>query len=214
VALTVEQRSELSTVVGNRSVDAVVAGRARMVLWRDEGYSVEQVAVLAGVSRPTVNTWVRRHAEAGLAELYDQPRPGKPAQVPGAVRARILALTQTSPPAQTGLTHWSSRALSAHLARYEGMTVSHNLIADLWRRRGLQHEPLDADPPEASHPDPQTSCHRLKASPTSTGNGSRSIRLPLPRTVTSPPRQSMSPLSMATTSAPRSPNRDSDTRIA
>lgn len=115
-----------------------MAGRARMVLWRDEGYNAEQVAVLAGVSRPTVNMWVRRYAERGLAGLSDQPRPGKPAQVPGTVRARILALTRTTPPAVTGLTHWSSREMAGYLARHEDIAVSHNFIADLWRAHGLQ----------------------------------------------------------------------------
>src|SRR5512138_1994592 len=114
VALTAAQREELSTVVNSRSVDAVVANRARMVLWRDEGRSANDVAMLAGVSRPTVNTWVRRYAEAGLDGLFDQPRPGKPAQVSGQVRARILALTRTTPPSSTGLSHWSSR----EMARY------------------------------------------------------------------------------------------------
>lgn len=51
--MTWEQRAELSSMAGDRRVDAVVAGRARMVLWRDEGRSAEEVAVLAGVSRPT-----------------------------------------------------------------------------------------------------------------------------------------------------------------
>ena len=37
MGLTAAQRDELSTVVRSRSVDAVVANRARMVLWRDEG---------------------------------------------------------------------------------------------------------------------------------------------------------------------------------
>jgi transposase len=49
----------------------------------DEGYSADQVAVLAGVGRPTVNTWVRRYAQAGLDGLVDRPKPGKPAQVSG-----------------------------------------------------------------------------------------------------------------------------------
>jgi transposase len=69
VSLTVAQRLELSTVASGRSVDAVVATRARMVLWRDEGHSADEVAALAGVSRPTVNTWVRRYAQAGLDGL-------------------------------------------------------------------------------------------------------------------------------------------------
>lgn len=125
-------------MVGDRSVDAVVAGRARMVLWRDEGYSAEEVAALAGVSRPTVNIWLRRYREAGVAGLADRPRPGKPAEVPGQVRARILALTRTTPPEVTGLTHWSSREMAAYLARHENIRVSHNFIADLWRRNGLR----------------------------------------------------------------------------
>jgi transposase len=138
VMLTAMQRRELSTVVNDRAVDAVVASRARMVLWRDEGYSADQVARLAGVSRPTVNTWVRRYAQAGLAGLADRPKPGKPAQVPAAVRARILALTRVSPPAHTGLSHWSSREMARYLRRHEGIDVSHNFVADLWRGNDLQ----------------------------------------------------------------------------
>lgn len=138
MALTQQQRAELSSLVGDRRVDAVVAGRARMVLWRDEGRGAEEVAALAGVSRPTVNTWVRRYHAHGVAGLADRPRPGKPAEVPGSVRARILALTRMTPPAVTGLTHWSSRELANYLARHENITVSHNFIADLWRQHALQ----------------------------------------------------------------------------
>lgn len=119
-------------------MDTVVANRARMVLWRDQGRSANEVAALAGVSRPTVNTWVRRYAEAGLQGLFDQPKPGKPAQVSARVRARILALTRMSPPAGTGLSHWSSRQMAGYLKRHEGIDISHNFIADLWREHDLQ----------------------------------------------------------------------------
>jgi transposase len=153
VALTTTQRDELSTVVRSRSVDAVVANRARMVLWRDEGHSANEVAMLAGVSRPTVNTWVRRYADAGLDGLFDQPKPGKPAQIPAQVRARILALTRTTPPAGTGLSHWSSREMARYLKQHESIDISHNFIADLWRDNGLQPHrsgtfkvPLSSDP--------------------------------------------------------------------
>jgi len=153
MVLTSAERHELSSVVRDRSVDAVVAGRARMVLWRDEGHSADEVARLAGVSRPTVNTWVRRYLQAGIEGLVDRPKPGKPAQVPGSVRARILALTRMSLPSHTGLSHWSSREMARYLKRHEGIEVSHNFVADLWRDNDLQPHrigtfkvPLSTDP--------------------------------------------------------------------
>ena len=59
-----------------------------------------------------------------------------PDVVPPQVRSRIVALSRTSPPEHTGLSHWSSRELSRHLKRYEGIEVSHDFIADLWRKHG------------------------------------------------------------------------------
>ncbi len=138
MGLTQQQRAELASLVGDRRVDAVVAGRARMELWRDEGHSAQEVAVRAGVSRPTVNTWVRRYHTLGVAGLADRPRPCKPAEVPGSVRARIVALTRMTPPEVTGLTHWSSREMSNYLHRHKNIRVSHKFVADLWRTHGLQ----------------------------------------------------------------------------
>jgi transposase len=47
-------------------------------------------------------------------------------------------LTRTSPPAQTGLSHWSSRELAAFIQRTEGVYVSHHYVAKLWREAGLK----------------------------------------------------------------------------
>jgi hypothetical protein len=49
-----------------------------------------------------------------------------------------LALTRTSPPAETGLSHWSSRELAAFITRTEGVYVSHHYVAKLWRETGLK----------------------------------------------------------------------------
>jgi DDE superfamily endonuclease len=54
------------------------------------------------------------------------------------IRARILALTRTSPPSETGLSHWSSREMSDYVLRTEGTYVSHHYVAKLWRESGLK----------------------------------------------------------------------------
>lgn len=41
--------------------------------------------------------------------MLDRPRGAGREQVPASVRARVLAVSQESPPAGTGLSHWSSR---------------------------------------------------------------------------------------------------------
>jgi hypothetical protein len=58
--------------------------------------------------------------------------------MPGTVRARILAASRTSPPAETGLSHWSSREMAAFITRTEGAYVSHHYVAKLWRDTGLK----------------------------------------------------------------------------
>jgi hypothetical protein len=136
--LTVEQRNELSALAGDRSVAAVMAGRARMLLWPDEGHSAEQAAAPARVSRPTVNTRLCRCLQAGVAGPADRPRPGKAPEVPGPVPARIPAPSRTTAPAVTGLSHRSSRRMALYLRRHEGIGVSRRFIAGLWRDNDLR----------------------------------------------------------------------------
>ncbi|WP_167441547.1 IS630 family transposase [Amycolatopsis vastitatis] len=138
VELTTGQRAELQALVYSPDVAATVATRARIVLWCVEGRQKKDVAVLAGVSRPTVDLWLERYGAEGLAGLLDRPRGAAREQVPASVRARILALSRTSPPASTGLSHWSSREMAAFIARTEGVSVSYHYVAKLWRDNGIR----------------------------------------------------------------------------
>ncbi|HEX2214618.1 MAG TPA: IS630 family transposase, partial [Mycobacterium sp.] len=131
-------RAQLIAMVNSPTVSARVATRARVVLWRAEGCRKRDVAARAGVSRPTVDAVLRRFAVDGVSGLLDKPvRIVRAPLVPPQVRARILAVSRSSPPSDTGLSHWSSRELSAFLRRTEGISVSHNYIAALWREHGL-----------------------------------------------------------------------------
>jgi transposase len=138
VELTGDQRAELRAVVNSAEVPATVATRARIVLWCAEGRQKKEVAELAGVSRPTVDVWLSRYADGGIGELLDRPRGAGREQLGGSVRARILAASRTSPPVESGLSHWSSREMAAFILRTEGTYVSHHYVAKLWRENGLR----------------------------------------------------------------------------
>jgi transposase len=119
-------------------VSAAVSTRARIVLWQSERRPKKEIAALAGVSRPTVDLWLSRYAADGVGGLLDRQRGAPRDQMPGSVRARILAASRTSPPAETGLSHWSSREMAAFIQRTEGVYVSHHYVAKLWRETGLR----------------------------------------------------------------------------
>ncbi|MGW4466682.1 IS630 family transposase [Micromonospora sp. NPDC004704] len=136
--LTSGEQAELRALVNSAEVSAVIGTRARIVLWRAEGRRKKEIAVLAGVSRPTVDLWLGRYADEGAAGLFSQ-RPGGPReQVPARIRSRALALTRMTPPTDTGLSHWSSREMAAYITRTEGVAVSYHWVAKLWREHGLK----------------------------------------------------------------------------
>lgn len=136
--LSSEQMAGLRGLAGSRDVPALVALRARIVLWSAEGRRRKDIAELAGVAPLTVDRCKARYAERGSAGLEGKRRGGPRTQVPPRVRARVIALTRMSPPADSGLSHWSTRTLADHLRRREGISVSWHYIARIWREENLK----------------------------------------------------------------------------
>src|SRR3954471_23739583 len=95
-------RQLLERRVRDRGAPAREVERARIVLLAAEGVPGKQIAAIVGCAAPTVVTWRGRYAERGLPCLEDPPPPGKPAQLPEALRDRVLELTLTQPPTAGG----------------------------------------------------------------------------------------------------------------
>jgi transposase len=138
MVLTNKDRLSLESLLRQDGYDRSVSARAQIVLWRADGYSAQEIVTMAGTTKPTVYKWIKRYAWHGIDRLTDRTSPGRPRAVSGRVRARIVALTRRSPPTETGFSHWSSRTMARYLHREEGITVSHNFVAALWRQHGLQ----------------------------------------------------------------------------
>jgi transposase len=138
VDLTAGQRDELRALMTSSEVSAAVGARARIVLWHAEGRMKRDITVLAGVSRPTVDLWLGRYADGGAAGLLAQQPGGPREQVSPDVRSRVLALTRATRPAETGLSHWSTRTMADYVTRVDNTPVSHHWVANLWREHGLK----------------------------------------------------------------------------
>jgi transposase len=99
------------------------------VLTVADGAGTTGAAELVGVSRPTVIKWRDRFAQHGLAGLDDEPRSGRPKTIDDAA---ILAATLDPPPANLGVTHWSTCLLAARLG------IGDATVARAWRRYGVK----------------------------------------------------------------------------
>jgi DNA-binding GntR family transcriptional regulator/transposase len=108
---------------------AALAQRARIVLLAAAHTPEAQIAAEVGVSRPTVTLWNTRYVQDGLAGLDDRPRPGRPRRMEP---EEILAATLANPPADLGVTHWSSRLLATHLG------IAPSTVLRCWHTYGLQ----------------------------------------------------------------------------
>jgi transposase len=138
MTLTAVQRGELAAKIPPSGYDGSVASRARIILLWDEGVSRAEIAALLDTSVVTVGKWIDRYNVGGLAALGSRKSTGRPREISGEVRARIIALTKQSPPADTGLSHWSSQEMVRYLRKHEGIRVSHNFVCVLWRENGIQ----------------------------------------------------------------------------
>lgn len=138
MGLSTQDRVELEAAVGSGSYDGSVSSRAQMVLWHDEGYRKSEIAAMSGASRPTVDKWLARYERFGLEGLVSMTSPGGPRQIPDHIRAKVLALTRTTPPSALGISHWSSTEMARYIKKTEGVYVSQTWVSRLWRENGLK----------------------------------------------------------------------------
>ena len=130
VELPAEDRVELMRWTRTPSLRAGLVQRARIVLLADEGLGTNEIVARVGVSKPTVIAWKKRYAAEGIAGLDDRPKPGRP---PVVDEIAVVLATLEKPPAELGVTHWSSRLLADHLGG-----ISNVWVAKIWRDWKLQ----------------------------------------------------------------------------
>ena len=102
--------------------------RAQVILWLDEGESVEQIAELLHVSRQTVYNWVDRFQQRQdpdlRARLADAPRQGRPPTALGIIDPLIAEIIDRDP-GQLGYyaTGWTVPLIQHHLKQVHGIEV-------------------------------------------------------------------------------------------
>ncbi len=145
LVLTTPQRLELEHLLRQTTLAQAIVRRARVILALAEGQSYSMIGAAHGVTDRFIAIWKRRYAEGGILALADAPRAGRGHGLSATLEAKIIDVTlHTKPPVP--LTHWTTRRLGQKLG------VSHNTVAQVWRRKGLQPHRVEG---YMESPDPQ-----------------------------------------------------------
>lgn len=132
IKLTAAERQELVKISRAQSIDAAQARRARLVMLLADGETFASIQDKLGCDTRFVLRWRDRFIDERLAGLFSRHAGRAAYKVDAAVEARILKWTTQRKP-HDGSTHWSTRKLAAALGE-----VSHNTVAQIWRKHGLK----------------------------------------------------------------------------
>ncbi len=135
-AVTAEQRAAVETALRQRTLAPRVRERLEMIKGVALGQDLATIACWSGRTERTVQRWVGRFLQGGLAAVADAPRSGRPVRADAAYVAALEMAADTPPPA-LGLPFdvWTSARLSAYLAETTGVRIAPGWVRVLLARR-------------------------------------------------------------------------------
>lgn len=103
-------REYLEALISRGELTAKAYRRALGLLELDRGQTCTAVSKTIQVTNTTLSTWAAKYQESGLQVLVDKPRSGRPIEIDGNQRAKVMALACSDPP--EGYAKWSLRLLA------------------------------------------------------------------------------------------------------
>ncbi len=82
LALTTEDRELLEALIRTRTIQASIMNRARIILLKADGESIDSIADKVGLNRNSVLLCLRKFKEGGVSNaIYDAPGRGRPVEI-------------------------------------------------------------------------------------------------------------------------------------
>ena len=103
-----------------------------------EGYDVEEVTNIIGISRRMINLWINAYNEDGLDGLLIKKYPGSIPKIDEEIRNELVLLVQT-PPREVGLdfSSWNTKTLQIWLKIVYNIEVTKPRIFQILKEEGF-----------------------------------------------------------------------------
>jgi transposase len=124
-------RRRLEALAGDRNAAHKHVWRAEIVLLSGDGVGTNEIMRRTGKSKTCVWRWQERFMQEGYDGLLrDKTRPSRIPPLGPNVAERVVALSQTEPPAEA--THWTAAMMA------KAIDISASSVHRIWRAHGLQ----------------------------------------------------------------------------
>ena len=131
ITLKPADRRRLKALARDRNTLHKQVWRAEIVLLSADGVGTNETMRRTGKSKTCVWGWQERFMQEGYDGLLrDKTRPSRIPRLGSDITERVVALTQTDPPAEA--THWTSAMMA------KAVDISASSIQRIWRAHGLQ----------------------------------------------------------------------------
>jgi transposase len=131
ITLKPSDRRRLKALARDRNAPQKHVWRAEIVLLSAAGTGTNEIMRETGKSKTCVWRWQERFMQEGYdGLLHDKTRPSRIPPLGAGIAERVVALTQTDPPAET--THWTAALMA------KAVGVSASSVQRIWRAHGLQ----------------------------------------------------------------------------
>ena len=117
LVLSTEEHDHLESIVRTRTLQAQVVTRARILLLKENGDSVDTIADKVDLNRNSVLLCLRKFKEGGIENaIYDAPGRGRNAEITDDEKAWIINIA-CKKPAEFGYSAetWTYAKLTAHI---------------------------------------------------------------------------------------------------
>ena len=117
LALSIEEHDRLESIVRTRTLQAQVVSRARILLLKESGDSVDTIAGKVDLNRNSVLLCLKKYKEGGVENaIYDAPGRGRNAEITDDEKAWIINVA-CQKPADFGYSAetWTYAKLTAHI---------------------------------------------------------------------------------------------------
>ena len=117
LTLSIEDHDRLESIVKARTLQAQVVTRARILLLKEGGDSVDKIAGKVGLNRNSVLLCLRKYKQGGIENaIYDAPGRGRNAEITDDEKAWIINIA-CQRPAEFGYSAetWTYAKLTAHI---------------------------------------------------------------------------------------------------